>query len=266
MISHRPIARATMLAIACLGVSLSGYAAPSDISVPTMVRIINAPAQATPKAVPADVAGKVVWVKGLFKATTADKKTRTLAKGDLLYQRDTLTTDAAGQAQIVFTDNTLMTFRPSSTLVISSYEYQPKQTSGSAGKYVMDLIEGGFRTITGLIAKTNPSDYKVNTPVATIGVRGTDYAVMLKDGEIFVAYYHGSPCVSSDNKTVCLDKATPYAKAAKDSAPVPMTQRPTELGDTILIEQTTFSGPMGGGGIGGGPPSVNDVLNSFCIQ
>jgi hypothetical protein len=119
--------------------------------------------------------GRVVWIAGTFKALMPNKEERILQKTSLIYLNDTLVTDAKSKAQIVFTDQTLMTFREGTTFYIDKYDYHKTPKNGSVGTYLMKLIEGGFRTITGLIAKSKPSDYEVNTPVATIGVRGTDY-------------------------------------------------------------------------------------------
>ncbi|MGH8446844.1 MAG: hypothetical protein ACREVL_16350, partial [Solimonas sp.] len=43
------------------------------------------------------------------------------------------------------------------------------------------LLKGGFRTVSGLIGKANPDEYRVTTPVATIGIRGTDYYAYICD-------------------------------------------------------------------------------------
>jgi len=43
------------------------------------------------------------------------------------------------------------------------------------------LIKGGFRAVSGLIGKVEHNDYRVTTPVATIGIRGTDYLLILCD-------------------------------------------------------------------------------------
>ena len=45
------------------------------------------------------------------------------------------------------------------------------------------LVKGGFRTVSGLIGKASQDDYRVNTPVATIGIRGTRYGVRICQGE-----------------------------------------------------------------------------------
>ncbi len=156
--------------------------------------------------------GRVVWVKGIFKAISSDHQERSLEQTSIIYLHDTLVTDIDSQAQIVFTDNTLMTFKPGTKFVIEDYSFEPQQENGSVGKYFVNLIEGGFRTITGLIAKNDPSSYQVNTPVATIGVRGTDYIAYFSDGRLDLGYYNGTPCVMAGGAQSCLNADNQYAE------------------------------------------------------
>lgn len=215
-------------------------------------------AYAADQPLPIPVA-RVIWVKGTLKATMPNNEVRILQKSSVIYLRDTLTTDANSQAQIAFTDNTLVTFRAETKFIVDQYAYQPQPKNGSVGKYIMNLIEGGFRTITGLIAKNNPNDYKINTPVATIGVRGTDYVVYVHNGELFVGYNSGKPCVTSMNQELCLDAKTPYAQVPKVGAPPQaLTQQPSVFKETLQIVPAQiglFNTPTKGG-----------VINSFCIQ
>jgi hypothetical protein len=203
--------------------------------------------------------GRVVWIKGNFSAEAAkDKTPRPLQKLSLIYLKDTLVTDNNSQAQIAFTDNTLMTFRPNSKFLIDQYQFNP-QKANSSGKYVMDLIQGGFRTITGLIAKRNPTNYQVKTPVATIGVRGTDYAVYLDNkGELFIGNYSGTPCVDNKKGNLCLDDKKKYAQVSSDTAPIPVSQTPAGLKDKLEIVPARIAyGPSDSGMMPGG--------GGFCI-
>ena len=250
-----------VLIIAVLTMALAFSMPVSGAGVPQVISADNPP---LPKPV-----GRVVWVKGVLKAVMENNEERILQKTSLIYEKDTLITDPASQAQIVFTDNSLMTFREGTKFVISQYSYKPSNQSGSVGKYVMSLIEGGFRTITGAIAKGNPSDYQVNTPVATIGVRGTDYAVYINHGELYVGYYTGKPCVTNrggSQKELCLDQQNPYGYVqSAEIAPVPISQRPEVFNQKLEIipahitpfsatDQAPVYTPRGGG-----------PISSFCI-
>lgn len=213
-----------------------------------------------PEPVPA---GRVVWIKGRFSAITPAKTSRQLNKLSVIYLNDTLVTDTDSQAQIVFSDNTLMTFKPNSRFLIDQYQFDPKKQKSSVGKYVMNLITGGFRTITGLVAKNNPDHYQVNTPVATIGVRGTDYAVYIDNkGKLFIGNYSGMPCVHNKKGNLCLDNKTRYASvSSSEEAPVPLSQQPDGFKNKLDIVPAQIAMPGGGGGPGQSSPSSG----SFCI-
>lgn len=205
--------------------------------------------------------GRVVWVKGSFKAMLPDKKERTLEKTSPIYENDTLITGKDSQAQIVFTDNTLMTFRQDTTFMIDEYSFtrKPKEEE-STGKYIMKLIKGGFRTITGLIARNHPDDYQINTPVATIGVRGTDYSVYFADGKTYLEFISGQPCITSAAKQLCLNNQNRYAVSGKDVQPVVLTQQPAVFSERLdvipaQISQSTQPGSRRDGGSSG----------NFCI-
>ena len=211
----------------------------------------------------------MVWVSGdSFKAIMENKEERLLQKTSVIYLHDLLQTNDKTQAEVVFTDNTLMTFHTDSKFSVDNYSFQGKDKKGSVGKSVMSLIEGGFRTVTGLIAKNNPSDYAVNTPVATIGVRGTDYTVQLKNGELFIGFTKGQPCVTSKNgkSQLCLDNKTPYAKVASaTSAPEGLTTKPEVLSQDLKVVNATIAGFGTVGGVGGGG-SKGSAITSFCIS
>lgn len=203
---------------------------------------------------------KVVWVKGTLKATMENKEERLLKKSSIVYLKDTLNTSDKSQAEIVFTDASLMTFGSDTTFRVDEYEYRPKDKGSSAGKFVMSLIEGGFRTITGAIGKKDPTAYEVRTPVATIGVRGTDYAVQVdKKGQLYMNHYSGSACVTSSGKTICADNKNKYAfVASKGAPPIYLDKQPEIFTQQLEIVPAKFS--IQGGTLKGG------MMNSFCIQ
>ena len=204
---------------------------------------------------------RVVWVKGAFQAMAMNGESRPLLGGAQIYLHDTLITDNHSEAQVVFTDNTLMTFRPSSNFYIRDYSYQtPTQTQvkQTLGNYAVSLITGGFRTITGLIAKQNPTHYEVKTPVATIGVRGTDYSVRLLNGQLFAGRRAGAIYVFSGGKKLELNQNVPYARVpAAHLPPVPLVKQPPALSHQLPLTQTTYSA-VGNSGMTP-PPGVPPV-------
>jgi hypothetical protein len=58
----------------------------------------------------------------------------------------------------------------------------PVQAAAAPGsRAFFKLLKGGFRAVSGLIGKVDRNEYRISTPVATIGIRGTDYLLVLCD-------------------------------------------------------------------------------------
>lgn len=213
--------------------------------------------------------GRVIWIKGTLKATMENSEERNLQKTSVIYLHDVLTTGDQSEAQITFTDNSSVTFYPNTKFVVDKYAFAKKK-KGSVGSYVGNLIQGGFRTITGLIAKENPDDYQVNTPVATIGVRGTDYAVYVnKNNQVHISAYSGKPCIS--NKTqpseLCLtENTTRYAFVSADNVPpVALSEQPEIFREKLNIIPATIT-PFGTTQSVTRTSSGGGVITSFCIS
>lgn len=121
----------------------------------------------------AGVAGTFLVVTGDVKIITPDGQTHVPKRGDTLNERETLETGKDGSAQLKMADNGLMAVRPATRFTVDAYVYKGK-ADGSERSFIT-LLRGGFRSITGAIGKVNRDNYRVRTPVATIGIRGTDH-------------------------------------------------------------------------------------------
>jgi hypothetical protein len=105
---------------------------------------------------------------------------RELKQGDFVYEKDEILTSGRSFAVLQFTDGAKVTVRPDSTLIIDQYLYAGNENDEAT----LNLVAGGLRVITGAMAKNNPENYKVKTPVALMGVRGTEFSIMLCGDEI----------------------------------------------------------------------------------
>lgn len=125
--------------------------------------------------------GKVIIYSGIVAAKSSDGKVRVLSRKSIIYERDVISTEKDSYARIRFTDGSLLVMRPSSTISIDEY-YFSKNTP-KRDKAVINILEGGLRTITGLIGKRgNKDSYKTKTRNSSIGVRGTVYGVLMCQG------------------------------------------------------------------------------------
>ena len=119
------------------------------------------------------VGGKVLAIKGEVTAASGGDS-RSLMKGSEVLVTDSISTGASSYAVVEFIDGGKATIRPESTLIIEKYAYQ----TGDDGA-LLNLVKGGLRAITGSIAKDRPESYQVQAGVATLGVRGTEFAIRL---------------------------------------------------------------------------------------
>ena len=126
-----------------------------------------------------DSSGMVVASRGEVIALS-NGGSRELKQGDFVYVNDEIMTSNRSFAVLQFTDGAKVTVRPDTTMIIEQYLY-----AGNDGdEATLNLVEGGLRVITGAMAKTNPENYKVRTPVALMGVRGTEFSIMLCGDEV----------------------------------------------------------------------------------
>lgn len=119
--------------------------------------------------------GRVVFTVG-DPVVTNSQGSRNLAKGDDVGSGDTILTQS-GIVQIQFADKSFMSLKPDTEFVIDSYNYDADDNTTQDSQYRLNF--GEIRTVSGLIGKTNQKDYAIETPVATIGIRGTAFKVAL---------------------------------------------------------------------------------------
>jgi hypothetical protein len=95
---------------------------------------------------------------------------------DLVYQGDVVQTGADGKVSITFTDGTAFNISSNARMVLNEFVYDPNGTSNST---LFSLTKGTFTFIAGKVAKTG--DMKIDTPAATMGIRGTTPHVEISD-------------------------------------------------------------------------------------
>ena len=125
----------------------------------------------------AAVAGHVQFVHGTVQLTTGAGKIHAIQKGDAVSEGDTLTTAPAASAQISMEDGGFIAVRPDTSLKFDSFRFAGKQDGNEQSFF--SLFKGGFRAITGLIGRINKEKYRISTPFATLGIRGTDHEILV---------------------------------------------------------------------------------------
>jgi hypothetical protein len=100
--------------------------------------------------------------------------------GDFVYRGDVVQTGVDGTMAITFADGTSFNVSRNARMVLDEFVYDPKGHSNSA---LISLTKGTFTFIAGDVAHTG--DMKVDTPLGTMGIRGTAPRVeILDDGTV----------------------------------------------------------------------------------
>lgn len=194
----------------------------STVAAPTKPAVAtNAPVGVT--------AGQVIITSGTFTASNLNKQIRALVRGDNFYSGDTLITGPNSKAQVRYTDGTVLALDPDSQFKVIEYHYQQ---AGAKDKNFATLVKGGFRALTGLISKHDPTAYQVDTSVAAIAVRGTSFGASLKGGQLFIGVWKGKIVVENQAGEIILGEGQNYSYAtvtAADSSPVGLLSEPNAL-------------------------------------
>ncbi|RJG06807.1 iron dicitrate transport regulator FecR [Noviherbaspirillum cavernae] len=123
----------------------------------------------------AQVAGTITHLSGPLLAKKADGSVKILSQQSTVEQGDVLFTEKDTYARIKFADNSEITLKPNSQLKIDSFVFEEGAPDKDSATF--SLVKGGLRAITGLLGKRNKERVGVNTPAATIGIRGTTFLV-----------------------------------------------------------------------------------------
>ncbi len=118
----------------------------------------------------AENVGTALLVKGPVAAQQPGDAARTLLVGDDIMQGDVLRTEANSYIVIGFIDGAKITVRPDTTFSVDAY---------ASSSTAFDMAKGGVRFLTGKFTKEMPEGFRLQTPLATLGVRGTDATVRI---------------------------------------------------------------------------------------
>ena len=149
----------------------------------------NAPAQPAVQAASITPIGKVVTAIGVVSIehlsavvvqASLGGQSGSATVGDSVYLGDVVSTGSDGRVGITFTDGTAFDLSPNARMVMNEFIYDPNSKSNSS---LLSLTKGTFTFVAGKVAKSG--DMKVNTPVATMGIRGTTPRVEIaEDGSV----------------------------------------------------------------------------------
>ena len=116
-----------------------------------------------------------------------------LAENAAVYESDQVEVEPGSLLHLQFVDGARLSLRGTSQLHIEAY-----RNDASGGQQQLKLEQGTLRQITGQWAKRDPQGYRLNTPIAAIGVRGTDFVVQARTQALQAYLAEGSVWVQSN--------------------------------------------------------------------
>ncbi|MDH5182569.1 MAG: FecR family protein [Gammaproteobacteria bacterium] len=191
-----------------------------------------------PSVVSADEpeAGKIIFIFGQAWKHATDGGKRDLKRGMVVRVGETIETSSNGQVQIRMNDNGLIAIRPGSQFKIQAFKFSGVEGAGSSDdKSYFQLLKGGFRSITGAVGQRNKQAYRVTTPVATIGIRGTDYTARLCSADclqadgLYIGVWQGGVSLSNETGVADIDAGQFGFVADANTSPASVNSVPAGL-------------------------------------
>lgn len=160
----------------------------SSLGVAAMVSL------ATFSSVPAAAADRIGVASAIQRDVTGTlgNSVRDLNAGAGVFRNERINTRQESTAQLLFLDETSLAIGPSSEVVLDRFVYNP---GGTAEDVTVNAVKGAFRFVSGSSASRN---YTVKTPLATIGVRGTIFDLLVSATKVIVILVQGAVDVCVD--------------------------------------------------------------------
>ncbi|MFO1198871.1 MAG: FecR domain-containing protein [Burkholderiaceae bacterium] len=233
---------------------------------------IASEAPATPAPAPRNDAATVTASYGDTRLLRPSAILTPLKAGEAVRSGDRVITGSDGRVELRFLDGAVMAIQPGSDFKVEAYQYD-----AAGERNFMALARGALRTISGAIGKRNRDDYKLTTPTATIGIRGTEYeaaetpcgqagcapgdrpglTVRVFQGRVAVSNGTGTTEVPEGQTLYVRTAAAPASFGSGDPPAVPQAPAP------VPRRVAPPAGDGGGGGPGaGGGNGANGVTGS----
>ncbi len=170
--------------------------------------------------------GHVDFAIGNVVVTEASGKAHALLKGAEVGSGDKIASGADGRAQIRFSDGAYVSLQPNTEFDIKEYRYSGKADGTESALF--GLFKGAMRTVTGLVGRANKSRYRIATPTATIGIRGTGGLIKVNnDGSTLVIGTSGIWSLTNNGGSIDVPAGTAgFAGTNRNVPPQPTIQGP----------------------------------------
>ena len=175
-----------------------------------------------------ELIGNIESLEGEVFAIRADGERVRHELGDQVFQGDILESGDDGKVGVLLADETTFAMSSEGRMVLDEMVCDPATQEGSVS---MSVLQGVFTFVSGQVAKTDPDATTLDTPVATIGIRGTQVGLDIRDGESFNVHlmeelgeFVGEVVVVNDGGVEVLNDANAFTQVSSfDAAPSPFS-------------------------------------------
>ena len=175
-----------------------------------------------------ELIGNIESLEGEVFAIRADGERVRHELGDQVFQGDILESGDDGKVGVLLADETTFAMSSEGRMVLDEMVCDPATQEGSVS---MSVLQGVFTFVSGQVAKTDPDAMTLDTPVATIGIRGTQVGLDIRDGESFNVHlmeelgeFVGEVVVVNDGGVEVLNDANAFTQVSSfDAAPSPFS-------------------------------------------
>lgn len=190
----------------------------------------------------AEAVGRVLFAIGDARLAADGSR---LKKDDPISVGQAVVTGANGHVHIRFVDDAFVSVRPNSKLEVEQYVFDERDPKHNRVRFA--LGQGVARLITGKAGQAAKDNFRLNTPVAAIGIRGTDFLVQAKDALTRVAVQQGAVVIAPFSNDCLRDALGPcggglsaqlagtltgrYLEVTPDNKPVLQTLAPGQSKD-----------------------------------
>jgi hypothetical protein len=188
-----------------------------------VIAVLLLPGFAGGRATAQEVIGAVSRIQGEASGTLGST-TRALSLNASIFLNEVVSTGEAARLEVTFADNTVLTLGAKAKLALDAYVFDPAAGTGT----IRFGVIGALRFLSGQLSKLARSSVSVTTPVATIGIRGTEFwggpiddqalGVFLIEGAVSVSNAAGEQILSQPGQGTNI--------AAAGAAPGPVTVWP----------------------------------------
>lgn len=162
--------------------------------------------------------GTVGELSGSATVMRGDGSVHKLDLGTPIYKGDIIETDADGSVNLRFSDDSTFAISQNARMTIDEYVFDPNSGGGETS---VSILRGAFVFISGMIGRADPDSINIDTPVGSIGIRGTTILGLIDpDGESQITVVEGAIVIKNQSGEITLSEQYETATLTGDSDPI----------------------------------------------